>query len=203
MSPRVSLAEPPYPGFAQSEFDRLMPFGVAPLSLFRALATDERLFRRFMGGGLLDRGHLSIRQREIVIDRVTACCGSEYEWGVHIALSAEKAGLTERQIESLVNADWQDECWATDDERMLIRLCDHLHEHCDLSDDLWNQARKLFSEHAMIEILMLSGFYRTVSYLTNGLRIPLEPWAIRFPTPRSEPVEHKREPFAAGETDLG
>jgi len=82
MSPRISFAHPPFPAFARAEFDRLMPPGVAPLNLFTALATDERLFRRFMGGGLLDRGHLTIRQREIVIVRVTARCGSEYEWGV-------------------------------------------------------------------------------------------------------------------------
>jgi len=28
---------------------------------------------------------------------------------------------------------------------------------------------------------MLAGFYRTVSYLTNVLRLPLEPDAARFP----------------------
>ncbi len=30
---------------------------------------------------------------------------------------------------------------------------------------------------------MLAGFYRTVSYLTNGLRLPSEPYAARFPPP--------------------
>ena len=63
----------------------------------------------------------------------------------------------------------------------LIEVCDHVREHCDLSDDLWRMARHQFSEHAMIEILMLNGFYRMVAYLTNALSIPLEPWAHRFP----------------------
>jgi hypothetical protein len=31
---------------------------------------------------------------------------------------------------------------------------------------------------------MLAGFYRTVAYLANGLALPLEPGAARFP-PRS------------------
>ena len=30
-------------------------------------------------------------------------------------------------------------------------------------------------------LLMLAGFYRTVSYLTNGLRLPLEETGARFP----------------------
>jgi hypothetical protein len=31
-----------------------------------------------------------------------------------------------------------------------------------------------------MEVLMLAGFYRTVSYLTNALRLPLEDYAARF-----------------------
>jgi hypothetical protein len=62
------------------------------VGLFTPLARDERLFERLTGGGLLDRGHLTLRQREIVIDRVTINCGSEYEWGVHVAMFAEMVG---------------------------------------------------------------------------------------------------------------
>jgi hypothetical protein len=35
-------------------------------------------------------------------------------------------------------------------------------------------------EEAIIEPLMLAGTYRTVNYLVNGLRLPLEPNARRF-----------------------
>jgi hypothetical protein len=41
--------------------------------------------------------------------------------------------------------------------------------------------RARFGVEAMIELLMLAGFYRTVSYLTNSLRLPLEANAARFP----------------------
>jgi hypothetical protein len=39
----------------------------------------------------------------------------------------------------------------------------------------------VFGDAAIIEIVMLAGFYRTVSYLTNVLRLPLEHYAARFP----------------------
>jgi hypothetical protein len=29
--------------------------------------------------------------------------------------------------------------------------------------------------------MMLAGFYRTVSYITNAVRLPLETYAARFP----------------------
>ena len=80
-APRIAPADPPYPPEIQARFDALMPPGVAPLVLFRTLARDQRLFQRFMGGGLLDKGHLTLRQREIVIDRVTARCGSRVRVG--------------------------------------------------------------------------------------------------------------------------
>jgi hypothetical protein len=47
-----------------------------------------------MAGGLLDRGSIGLRDRAIVIDRACARCGSEYEWGVHVALFAARVGLT-------------------------------------------------------------------------------------------------------------
>ena len=139
-SPRIAPANPPYPPEIQARFDALMPPGVAPLVLFRTLARDQRLFARFMGGGLLDKGHLTLRQREIVIDRVTARCGSEYEWGVHVAFFAKRAGLDEAQLRSLVRDGPGDACWEAQDT-LLIRFCDALHETCDIDDVLWAELR--------------------------------------------------------------
>jgi alkylhydroperoxidase family enzyme len=164
----------------QARFDGLMPPGMEPLVLFRVLARDLRLFQRFMGAGLLDRGHLTLRQREIVIDRVTARCGSEYEWGVHVALFAKRAGLEADQLSSIVHGGAGDACWSPQ-EALLIRFCDALHAGCDVDDALWGEMRAAFSEEAMLELLLLAGFYRTVSYLTNVLRLLPEAYAARFP----------------------
>ena len=77
--------------------ERIMPPGVPPLVLFRTMARSPRVFAKMFAGGLLDKGPLSLRQREIVIDRTTARLGCEYEWGVHIAFFAERAGFTPEQ----------------------------------------------------------------------------------------------------------
>jgi alkylhydroperoxidase family enzyme len=179
-SPHIAPANAPYAAEVQARFDALMPPGVAPLVLFRTLARDQRLFQRFMGGGLLDRGHLTLRQREIVIHRVTALCGSEYEWGVHAAFFAKRAGLDADQLRSTVHGGVDDACWSAED-RLLLRFCDALQARCDIDEKLWTELRATFSEEAMLELLLLAGFYRTVSYLTNALRLPLEPFAARFP----------------------
>jgi alkylhydroperoxidase family enzyme len=176
-SARIGPAELPLPSDIQAAIETIMG-GNEPLVLFTTLARDRRLFFKLFNAGLLDRGHLTLRQREIVIDRVTARCGAEYEWAVHTATFAAKAGLNQRQIASLLgdgaNGGWSDE------DRILIRLCDSLHDACAVDEELWQSLTECFSDEAVIELLMLAGYYRTVSYLVNGLRLPLEPETPRF-----------------------
>jgi alkylhydroperoxidase family enzyme len=157
-----------------------MPPGQPPLVLFTTLARDPRLFGKFFSAGLLERGHLTLRQREVVIHRTTALGRSEYEWGVHVSIFAARVKLTPEQLHSTVHGGPDDACWS-DEDRVLLRLCDALHRTCTLDDVLWQQLRERFSEQAMLELLMLAGFYRTVAYLTNALQLPLEPDAARFP----------------------
>ncbi len=177
-STRIAPAIEPLPPDIQNAIDAVMR-GNPPLVLFTTLARDPRLFHKFFSAGLLDRGNLTIRQREIVIDRVTAHCGAEYEWGVHVSVYAAKAGLDAAQIASLTIGGPDDPCW-TEDDRILIRLCDSLDDSCSIHDELWAELRAAYTDEAIIELLMLAGFYRTVSYLVNGLRLPLEPGAARF-----------------------
>lgn len=153
--------------------------GNPPLLLFTTVARDRRLFFKYFGGGLLDRGHLTMRQREIVIDRTTALCGAEYEWGVHVTTFAEHVGLRAEQVISLTRGDSNDDCWLAD-ERALIDLCDALHRTATVDDKLWSRLTANFTNEAILELLLLVGFYHTTSFLVNGLDLPLEPGMARF-----------------------
>jgi alkylhydroperoxidase family enzyme len=180
MTARIAPAAPPFAPEIQAALEKIMPPGMPPLVLFTTLARDPRLFGKFFAGSLLDRGNLTLRQRELVINRTTALCGSEYEWGVHIRGFAAKAEFTEAQIASTVRGSADDACWG-DEDRLLLRLCDALHRGCDVDETLWTALSERFGDAARLELLLLAGFYRTVSYLTNALRLPLEPGAARFP----------------------
>jgi alkylhydroperoxidase family enzyme len=182
MTARIAPAVPPFDPEVARVIDQTMR-GRPPLHLFATMARDPRLAMKFFAGGLLDKGNLSLRQREIVIDRTTALCRSEYEWGVHVALFAAKAGLTEEQVRATESSSAEDACWSGED-RLLIRFCDALHRDCDIEDALWQELHGAFTEEALIELLMLAGFYRTVAYLTNALRLPLEDGVPRFDAAR-------------------
>jgi alkylhydroperoxidase family enzyme len=175
---RIAPLDPPYAPEIQAAFAAIMPPGVPPLVLFRTLAVNGRIYQRFRAGGLLDRGLLTLRQREIVIDRTCALNGCEYEWGVHVAVFAAKAKLTPRQIEATVlggEAGW------SEDEAVLLAVCDELDATRALSDALWTKLTRHFTPEQILEIIALVGFYRTVSLHANALRLPLEPTAARFP----------------------
>jgi alkylhydroperoxidase family enzyme len=189
MGTRIVPAQPPYAEKIQACFNRLQPKGIAPLALFTTLARDQRLFERLMNGAPLDVVHLTLRQREIVIDRVTALCGSEYEWGVHIAFFARRVGLSDEQIASTAKAGGADPVWS-EQERLLLSTCDQLHANCDIDETSWRALQGSFSDEAILEIIMLAGYYRMISYFTNALKLPLEPYGTRFPaSPSAEALK--------------
>jgi alkylhydroperoxidase family enzyme len=181
MSPqRIAPLDSPYAPETQKLFDLVMPPGVDPLKLFRTLATNRRVFPRFMRAGVLDRGPVEIRDRELVIHRTTALCQSEYEWGVHVNAFARPLGLSEEVIRATVTAPWDDPLWSPA-QSALIRLCDELHDSSSISDPLWEELEGHFSHEQILELIYTVGVYHTVSFLTNGLRIELEAFGERFP----------------------
>lgn len=177
--PRIAPLAPPYPPEIQAQFDRIMR-GAPPLVLFRVMAGHMRAWDKFRAGGLLDPGPLSLRQREIVIDRTCALNKCEYEWGVHVAIFAGPAQLSEEEVRATVLGDAMSSCWSPA-EQTLIAAVDTLHFRATLSDEEFATLSAHYDEAQILEIMLLCGFYRTVSYLANGLKLPLEEKAARFP----------------------
>ncbi len=183
---RIAPAEPPYESQIAVELARIMPPGVSPLVLFRTLARSPRVFARLFAGGLLDKGPLGLRQREIVIDRTTARLGCEYEWGVHIAFFAERVGFTPEQVAATVNEPRDAACWAPD-EKALLALVDDLVDRHVIGEETWKQLADHFDEAQILESIALVGYYHTISFLGVGLELPLEGYAARFPHPPLAP----------------
>ena len=178
-APRIAPLTPPYPPEIQAQFDRIMR-GAPPLVLFRVMAGHGRAWDKFRAGGLLDPGPLSLRQREIVIDRTCALNKCEYEWGVHVAVFAGPAKLSEDEVRATVQGDATSSCWSPG-EQALIAAVDALHTRATLDEAEFAALSIYYDEAQILEIMLLCGFYRTVSYLANGLRLPLEESAARFP----------------------
>ncbi len=162
-----------------------MPPGSAiePLALFRTLAVHEELGSRMgpLGSGILGHGRIAPREREIVIHRTCARAGAEYEWGVHVLAYGKPLGLSDEQIAATVNGAADDLAWSERDA-LLVRFADELHDACGVSDALWSSLAERFSDDQLLEVVIIAGWYRLLSYVINAARIEVEPWAARFPT---------------------
>ncbi len=176
---RLAPLEPPYAQDIQEQFDRIMR-GAPPLVLFRVMAGHARAWEKFRAGSLLDRGPLSLREREIVIDRTCALNRCEYEWGVHVATFAAAGHFTDEQVRATVSGPSDASCWS-EAEQAMIAAVDALHHRATVTDAEFDALAAHYDDEQILEIILLCGFYRTVSYLANGLRLPLEEKAARFP----------------------
>jgi alkylhydroperoxidase family enzyme len=176
---RIEPLNPPYPPEIAAQFDRIMR-GAPPLMLFRVMAGHVRAWDKFRAGSLLDPGPLSLREREIVIDRTCALNRCEYEWGVHVAIFGEAARLTDEQVRATVLGPADALCWS-EAEKAMIAAVDALHQRSTLSDAEFKSLSAHYNDDKVLEIIMLCGLYRTVSYLANALALPLEENAARFP----------------------
>jgi alkylhydroperoxidase family enzyme len=185
LAPRIAPVEPPYEPAVAAELARWMPPNAPldPLLLFRTLARNVPLTGAMhpLGSFFLSRRFaLGRREREVVIERVTARCGCEYEWGVHATAFGAAAGLDEPLLRATVHGTAADPAWSETD-RVLVRLVDELHDTARVSEDLWRELAARWPAETLLELLALVGWYHVIAYVANGARVEREAWAERFP----------------------
>jgi alkylhydroperoxidase family enzyme len=180
---RIEPLEEPFEADVKAQLESMMPAGVPPIALFRTFAKNIAMTTAMQPWGTyeLSRGlSLTMRDREIVIDRTCARCRCEYEWGVHVAFFADRVELTAEQVSSLTHGSPDDPCWESERERVLIRLVDTLHETSDVPDEMWERLRSEFDEAQLLDLSMLCGWYHAISFTARVARVPLEEGAPIF-----------------------
>jgi alkylhydroperoxidase family enzyme len=178
MSNTLAPLDPPFPADVAPILARYPQQQGYILSLFRTFANSPRFLAKAVPNLLDKDSPLALRTREIVILRTTANRHCEYEWGVHAAIFAKAAKLTEEQVRATVIDD--DECWS-ESEFALIRAVDQLCEGAMLDDDTLIQFRADWENKMQLEILALVGNYTTISLVANVAGLPPEPFSRRFP----------------------
>ncbi len=177
---RLAPLTAPFPPDAGDVLEK-MTFGMpTPLALFRTIAHNPRVLDRIRLGGLLDKGSLSLRQRELMILRTCALCGAEYEWGVHVKIFQPHTGMTDAQIAATVHGNADAPLWR-EDEGAILALADALHADSRIDDALYARLGKSFSPEQIVELVVLAGFYHTISFAIGAFAIGNEPDAPRFP----------------------
>jgi alkylhydroperoxidase family enzyme len=160
--------------------------GSPVLNIFRTLAHNPRVARRFglFVGGMLGKGTLPAREREVVILRMGWRCGCVSEFGQHTVI-ARSSGLSEDEIRA-VTLPPGDHSWSEGDAD-LIAFSDELYEGNCVSDAVWSRLARRWSEAQLVELLMLGGMYWMVSGFLSSAGVQPEPGTPGWPAGRTPP----------------
>lgn len=176
----LSPVADPIPPAAAEILKRYPQRGGYLLSLFRTFANSLRFLEKGVPNLLDEKSPLALRQREIVILRVTARLDCEYEWGVHVAAFAGRAGLSPAQVSATRLGDPDAPCWPPQ-ESLLLRAVDEICDAGRISGPVLAQFQEAWTIEQQLEILALCGAYHTVSFVANTAQLPPEPFGRRFP----------------------
>jgi 4-carboxymuconolactone decarboxylase len=186
-APRIVPVAPPYAPEVETALRAMMPRDtpIEPLALFRTLVVNPPLAAAMHALGRFVLGRepsIGIRARELLIDRVTARCGAEYEWGVHAVFFGPRAALSPAELAATVTEGPASPVWSEDD-RLLLRLADELHEAAHVSDALWAALAGRWNPAQLLELVLVVGWYHAIAFLVNATRVEREAWAPAFPAP--------------------
>jgi alkylhydroperoxidase family enzyme len=153
------------------------------LNIFRTMANHPWVMKRFLALGtqLLVRGTLPARERELLILRTGWNTQSEYEWGQHVAIG-RAVGLTDVEL-ARIKAGPDADGWTAADAA-LLRAADELHAGSTITGDTWSQLQQTYPDtQALIEVVMVVGYYHLVAFFLNTTGVEREPGVVGLDSP--------------------
>ena len=171
---RAELKEP-----LKSKMAKIFPAELPAPSLYRTVARNESLFidmidMKLIGPtGLLNRKTIAPKVRELLILRTCVTARNDYEFNLHVQTISEQMGLTKAQIEDLKGKQVTEELWS-DQERALIHLIDGLVNSIEVTQPVFDEALRYFTEAELVELVLLIGLYTGVAMIVALARPELD-----------------------------
>ncbi|MDH3713555.1 MAG: carboxymuconolactone decarboxylase family protein [Gammaproteobacteria bacterium] len=125
-----------------------------------------------VGEQLRFEGRLPTLCREIAILVVAAHFRARYEWWAHARI-AHGEGLPQSVIDAI--AAGADPALDKDDERTVYAYTTEMMELGRVSERTHQSAAAVFGEAVLVELVVLLGYYATISLLLNAFQVVLPP----------------------------
>lgn len=139
-------------------------------NIVRVVYNNPDMFRGFgsLSGRVHSASHLPDRVRELVVLSVTGRLHATYEWRAHAPI-ALKQGVSQSDIDALWNGDidhFEGADRATVDFARAV-------DEASVDEQVWEKARRYYSELELLDLTMLAGFYGLASRV--ALTFDIEP----------------------------
>jgi len=113
------------------------------------------------------------QSRELAVIRVAILNDVAYVQRAHGPAYAPKEGLTPEQVAALVN--WRPSKLFSEPQRALLAYTDAMTRDIAVSDEVFANLRKHFSERQTVELTMLIGAYNMLTRFLKALKVDPEP----------------------------
>lgn len=123
-----------------------------------------------LGEQLRFDGVLPARQREIAVLCVAAHWRAQYEWWAHARIARE-CGVAQAVVEAIrrrERPELDDAC-----ERVVHECARALLDEKRIPDPLYEQAMARIGETALVELVVLIGYYSLISMILVGFEVPV------------------------------
>ncbi len=146
------------------------PKGLNALGMLAHHVELARAFHTFTGH-ILFGSSLSPRQRELLILRVAAVRGSNYEWRQHVVLAAD-AGITSEEVPWIAEGPAAPG-WSTAD-RALLGAVDELLADARVADATWDVLTATLQVEQLMDVIFTVGAYDTLAMAFRSFGVPLD-----------------------------
>ena len=148
--------------------------GTQVINLFKVMGHCPHIGLNFqrLGNSILRGEELSAKLRELAILRVGNLTQSEYEFTKHTVI-AWRSGISQKQIDDI--SDWATSTGFNDEERAVLGYTDEVAQDVRVKDETFAKLKSFLSEHAIVELTTVIGYYGMVSRILVALEVELEP----------------------------
>jgi alkylhydroperoxidase family enzyme len=147
--------------------------GPKGLNVLGTLAQHPTLMRAYhaFNGHILYTTTLTPRHRELLVLRVAAVRGAEYEWEQHVVLGRD-AGLTDDDITRIAEGP-RASGWSAFDAAML-RAVDELVEDALITDATWAVLEGELDRHQLMDLVFTVGAYDLLAMAFRSFGVELD-----------------------------
>jgi alkylhydroperoxidase family enzyme len=166
----MAAMRPPAPRYAPAQRED-RPQAGNTLDTFAHHPALTQAFLTF-NGHILYATTLTERQREVLVLRVAARCGSAYLWAQHLFLGRD-AGITDEEMGRV--AFGPEAPFFEPSEAALIRSVDELVDDGAISATTWQVLAAEFDAEQLLDIVFTVGCYTTVAWFFRSFDLEVDP----------------------------
>jgi alkylhydroperoxidase family enzyme len=141
------------------------------INVYRLLLHSPALAESWFGHSNAVRWKTDLdgRLRELVIIRVASLLGADYIVNQHVPELIAPEGITEKEVEEL--AHWRLAASFSERERAALAYAEMMTRDVAVTDAVYDELKKHFSERQIVELTVLIGSYNMNARVLNALKI--------------------------------